>query len=364
MHRMAAIAFAFLAVAGSAFAADDIPTLTGRVTDNAHLFTAEQAATLATQLKGIEVKTKSGDQVAILTIPSLDGQDIAQLSVAVGRKAGVGRKGWDNGVLILIAHKERQVFIAPGPRLSAALTDADCSDIVHSVIAKPLRGHTEKWFEGISAGVSAISDKLLSDVGQPIPPRTDVDDPHIGMYAFILALAIIAVFIIVGMIIKLLRGRRNSGEDTDSLISAEIERETRHPDDDLEGDATAAALTAAAAMGSYHRPKHVARVADVERHEEERHDEEDSSSNLGGLTSSDDDDSSSSSSSSDNDVSFGGGTFERRWWWRHRLTYHEYSSRNISHVPARSFIHSPSPLSLTIVEYLHILPTALHIDCV
>src|SRR5512137_1704535 len=87
----------------------DAPSLAGRVNDYARLLTPEAAARLEQKLAGFERETTN--QVAILTVPSLQGDDIDQFAIRVAEQWKLGQKGKDNGVLMVIAQAERKVRI-------------------------------------------------------------------------------------------------------------------------------------------------------------------------------------------------------------------------------------------------------------
>src|SRR4051812_18058513 len=87
--------------AGSTGWAADVPPLTGRLVDLARIVPADLAASLTQELEAHE--TNTGNQVAVLVLPSLDGEPIETLSHRVATTWALGRKGTDNGVLLVIA---------------------------------------------------------------------------------------------------------------------------------------------------------------------------------------------------------------------------------------------------------------------
>ena len=111
-------------VAAPAAHADEIkfPELTGRVVDDANMLSPEQKADLTTRLKALQ--DKNGRQLVVVTLPSLQGQDIQDFGYQLGRKWGIGQKGQNNGVLFIIAPSERKVRIEVGYGLEPILTDA------------------------------------------------------------------------------------------------------------------------------------------------------------------------------------------------------------------------------------------------
>src|SRR3989441_4669083 len=133
-------------------AALDVPPLTGRIVDNAHLLPADVAASLWIELAGHEART--GNQVALLTLPSLEGEPLEEFSHLVATTWKLGQKGTDNGVLVLIVPGERKVRIEVGYGLEGTLTDAKSSRIIREEMVPRFRDGN--FPEGIAAGVKAV----------------------------------------------------------------------------------------------------------------------------------------------------------------------------------------------------------------
>jgi len=128
------------------------PALTGRVVDNAHLLSASTVEKFTAESQAQEDKT--GEQVVVVTLPSLQGQTIEDYGYQLGRHWGIGQKGKDNGVLLIVAPNERKVRIEVGYGLEGTLTDAICSQIVYNIILPDFRaGQMEV---GINEGLNAI----------------------------------------------------------------------------------------------------------------------------------------------------------------------------------------------------------------
>src|SRR5262249_23791427 len=106
----AALAALFLAVEPGA--ALDVPPLSSRVTDLAAMLSPAARERLDTALAGLESRT--GAQVAVLTIPSLEGQSLEDYSIRVAQAWKLGRKGVDDGVLFLIAKSDRKMRFEVG----------------------------------------------------------------------------------------------------------------------------------------------------------------------------------------------------------------------------------------------------------
>ncbi|MEW6598489.1 MAG: TPM domain-containing protein [Pseudomonadota bacterium] len=135
------------------------PELTGRVVDDAHLLSAEQQAELTAKLKALE--DKNGRQVVVATVPSLQGDDIEDFAVNLGRHWAIGQKGKNDGTLFLIAPSERKVRIEAGPGVQDVLTDAMTGVIIDRVILP--RFKAGDMAGGIMAGTDAIVQQLGLD---------------------------------------------------------------------------------------------------------------------------------------------------------------------------------------------------------
>lgn len=130
----------------------DVPQLAGRVNDYAGLLSPEAKAGLEQKLAAFE--RDQSTQVVVLTIPSLQGDDIDQFSIRVAEKWKPGQKGKDNGVLLVLAKAERRVRIEVGMGLQGVLPDITASHIIRDVMRPYLKDGN--YDQGISAGADAI----------------------------------------------------------------------------------------------------------------------------------------------------------------------------------------------------------------
>ncbi len=168
--------------------ARDIPTFSGWVVDEAHLLTPEQQQRIAEKLE--QFKQQTTNQVAVLTIDSLDDEDIAEYANKVGRAWGVGEKGKDNGVLLLVAKNDRKMRIEVGYGLEPVLTDLQTKVIQDEVIIPYFK--RGDFAGGIEAGVDAILSTIQGKPFQPAPePAAQTGQgkkggPDFGFLLFIL----------------------------------------------------------------------------------------------------------------------------------------------------------------------------------
>ncbi|RST32272.1 TPM domain-containing protein [Sphingomonas ginkgonis] len=119
-------------------AAQTFPKLTGRVVDEAHLLRPEQVMDISSKSAALEAQS-GGRQLVVATVPDLQGQVISDYAYNLGRAWGIGQKGKDDGVILLVAPKERKVWIATGYGAGAYMTDAVSGEIIREKILPRFR---------------------------------------------------------------------------------------------------------------------------------------------------------------------------------------------------------------------------------
>ena len=160
-------------------AAPAFPPLSGRVVDEAALMSRKQAHQLTQQLAAFE--KRSGIQLVVVSIDSLDGETIEEYGYQLGRHWGIGQKGKNNGVLLLIAQDERKVRIEVGYGLEGALPDAIAANIIQTRILPAFK--RGDMVAGVVAG-SQSTMKAPAGEYQPVEqPKSDSDG---GPWLFIL----------------------------------------------------------------------------------------------------------------------------------------------------------------------------------
>lgn len=139
--------------AGSAFEPE------GRVTDDANVLSDAQKMQIDARLAAFERST--GHQFVVVTTPTLGGADAGRYATDLANRRGIGRRGQDDGILLLVAPNERKAHIAVGRGLEARLTDAAAQEIMDGVML-PLfrRGDIPS---GIEAAAATIIDKVRSE---------------------------------------------------------------------------------------------------------------------------------------------------------------------------------------------------------
>ena len=200
--RRGLLAAALLAIAFAAFAQVAVPTLTTRVTDLTNTLTADQRATLEQRLAAFEAR--KGSQIAVLLVPTTQPEAIEQFGIRVAERWKIGRKGVDDGAILIVALKDRAVRIEVGYGLEGVLPDAIAKRIVEDDIVP--RFKQGDFYGGIDAGVT----RMISVVdGEPLPPPRTVQPARSlgsGGIENLLVVGFMLVFV-VGGIIRAIFGR-------------------------------------------------------------------------------------------------------------------------------------------------------------
>lgn len=158
----------FVVLAAAMAWALEFPALTGRVVDEARLLTAQQRDSITAALA--EHERKTGQQVVVVTLNSLQGVPIEDYGYQLGRHWGIGEKDKDTGALLIVAPNERVVRIEVGYGLEGDLTDAATRLVIENVILPEFRAG--RFGEGIVAGTGAILQILGgAPPGSVVPAR-------------------------------------------------------------------------------------------------------------------------------------------------------------------------------------------------
>ena len=181
----------------SAAAADvAVPPLTGRVVDQTGTLSGGDVAALTQSLKDLE--TRKGSQIAVLIVPTTDGEAIEQFSLRVAEAWKIGRKKIDDGALLVVAKNDRRLRIEVGYGLEGALTDATTKRIIDEDITPKFK--SGDFAGGVSAGVSRMI-RVIDGEKLPAPEPEHWRSPGFvndidPLNPFLLA----AVFIIGGLL--------------------------------------------------------------------------------------------------------------------------------------------------------------------
>jgi uncharacterized protein len=169
-----------------------VPPLAARVTDLTGTLSGAAVARIEAKLKDLEAK--KGSQVAVLIVPTTQPEEIEQYGIRVGEAWKLGRKGVDDGAILLVAKDDRRVRIEVGQGLEGALPDA----IANRIVAETITPHfKQNDFDG---GVEAGIDQMISVVnGEPLPQPDKKWERHSGL-GNMLPLLLIVVFVVSGVL--------------------------------------------------------------------------------------------------------------------------------------------------------------------
>ncbi len=216
MKRLSCIlimVFAFLFVSaqqGSNVSMEDVikhpPSPARLVNDYAGILTEDQRQALENKLLRLDDSTFT--QIAVVIVPSLDGYDVADAAIELGRSWGVGNKKNNSGVVLLIAKNDRKLNISPGYGLEGALTDAECNDIIQDIIRPNFKG--EDYYRGIDEGTDAIIKAVKGEFNTP-HARKSINARSAGRLIFIVILIIVVLIIRSGGGGGGMMSRRGSG---------------------------------------------------------------------------------------------------------------------------------------------------------
>ena len=161
------LAFLLAVVAPAGAFAGDVPYLTGRVVDNADILSPDARTRLTAVLKAHEDATSN--QIAVLTVPSIQPQCIEEYAVDVFNTWKLGQKDRNNGVLVVVVPQERRMRIEVGYGLEPILTDAAAGAIVRAVMTPAFK--RGDYDGGVENGVAAIIARLEGRTAAVAAPR-------------------------------------------------------------------------------------------------------------------------------------------------------------------------------------------------
>lgn len=187
MRLFLPVVLLLVAVFMPALAAISFPALSGRVVDEAHILSPQTIAKITRKLE--EYERGTSNQLVVVTLKSLGGNDISDYGYQLGRYWQIGQKGKNNGVLLIIAPSERKVRIEVGYGLEYLLTDAASSAIINGIIIPDFRkGDME---QGVMDGTQAILDVLG---GKGVPAVQGGSGEELSGFQLLLLLLFIFLF--------------------------------------------------------------------------------------------------------------------------------------------------------------------------
>lgn len=152
----------------------EVPALHERITDQVGMLSENKKQELTSFLEAHESKT--GNQIAVLIIPTLGGDSLEDFSIRVVDQWKLGKKGKDNGVLLLIVKNDRKIRIEVGYGLEGELTDAKTAQIIRNIIVPDFKNGD--FARGVEDGIMSIVGVLDSQSGMPTPSDESSQPTH------------------------------------------------------------------------------------------------------------------------------------------------------------------------------------------
>lgn len=176
-----------------------VPPLQNRVTDLTTTLTQQQQAQLDTKLRALE--HGKGSQIAILLVPTTAPETIEQYAIRVAEQWQLGRKGVDDGLLIVAALQDRTLRLEVGYGLEGVVPDAIAKRVISEIMLPHFRQND--YYAGLAAGVDNLA-KLIE--GEPLPepqPQQNRGADDVGNTLF----SLIAVTVVLGGLMRALFGQ-------------------------------------------------------------------------------------------------------------------------------------------------------------
>src|SRR5215203_4967212 len=145
-----------------------VPPLSGRVVDQTATLSSGDIASLQQTLRSFE--SRKGSQIAVLIVPTTDGEAIEQFSLRVAEAWKIGRKKIDDGALLVVAKNDRKLRIEVGYGLEGTLTDVTSKRIIDEEITPKFK--SGDFAGGVSAGINRMIRVIDGEkLPEPEPPH-------------------------------------------------------------------------------------------------------------------------------------------------------------------------------------------------
>jgi len=146
----------------------EVPKLQGYVNDYAGMISSPAKSKIEETLRAFEQSDST--QIVILTIPSLEGENIEEFGIKAGEAWQIGQKRKDNGAILIVSRQERKIRIEVGRGLEGKLTDLTAGRIIDLVIKPKFK--QEDFDGGFVVGVSSLIDATRGEFrAEPRPAR-------------------------------------------------------------------------------------------------------------------------------------------------------------------------------------------------
>ncbi|WP_340121714.1 TPM domain-containing protein [Methylobacter svalbardensis] len=195
------LGFSLLLFCITAWAVVGVPELSQRVTDLTSTLSAEQIATLENKLAAFEAK--KGSQIAVLIVPTTGPKDVAEFGIEVADLWALGRKGVDDGLILIVAKDDRKLRLEVGYGLEGVIPDAVAKRVIAETITPFFKAGD--YAGGIDAGVMQLM-KLIEGENLPAPSESSTEGLGEGTFMFILMGGLIAGFMLSAVVGRVMAG--------------------------------------------------------------------------------------------------------------------------------------------------------------
>lgn len=199
------------AVGYSQFNIPPKPDFQTSVYDYAKILSASEKTDLEEKL--VRYSDSTTTQIVVATVETINGEDIGLLAPKWGHEWGVGQAKEDNGVFILLALKERKIWIAPGYGVEDRLTAGITGELTRNIIIPEFKAGS--YYRGLDKGADAIFDVLKGKYKGTRKQDKEESNPG-GLIFFII------IFIVIIIIISKNRNNRNGGNRGGGLDLSDI----------------------------------------------------------------------------------------------------------------------------------------------
>lgn len=229
MNRFMVCSLLIVVLSATAIYAQQYPQPTGFVNDFAQLLSREQGQSLNEELIAFEKRTSV--EIVVVTVTSLENEDIRRYAAGLANAWGVGKKEINNGVIFLIAPNEREMYIEAAPGISHVLTKWRTDRIRDRVVLPNFKAGN--LAEGIIEGARALI-QVVDEANTPPPPPhewTAKDTRILLCVLFSIVIVVLSLILIIPPIRR--RMARSEVLKTKSVVAeriAELHKLSRHPD--------------------------------------------------------------------------------------------------------------------------------------
>ena len=179
------------------------------VNDFADMLTPEQE--LALENKLVTYDDTTSNQIAVVTVESLEGYEDEEFALALGREWGVGGSQFNNGIVVLISEQDRKSRIEVGYGLEGAIPDITAKTIIeHDLIPYFREGGEGNYYRGLDRATDALIRAAAGEYKAPPGYNNKGNAKGIGFGAIVIFLILIFLFA---------AGRKGGGRGGGGMVS-------------------------------------------------------------------------------------------------------------------------------------------------